>query len=388
MKKIKVAEVVTRLDWGGSPDIVRITCKCLDPEVFDVRLVTGPTKYPSARTKCFLSEMDGRVIEIPSLERNIDPLKDLEAFFSLYAIFRREKFDIVHTHTAKAGALGRMAAALAGVKVIIHTPHGHNFYGYFGPIFSKIILLIEKFLALFTDKIIALTALEQRDYTILGVTKPEKVSLIYQGLELEDVAASAVHRREARADIGLAPDEKAVGMVSRLEPIKGPGYFVDAALYIREKFPGTKFIIVGEGSMRKALEKKISELGLKDSFIMTGWRDDARRLISAMDVLVLPSLNEAVGIVLIEAQAAGVPVVATNVGGIPEIIKNGETGILVHPADPRDLARAVNSLLGDGSRMAAMSVAAKEWVSGRFEAGAMAEAVSGLYSGLLRKRNR
>jgi glycosyltransferase involved in cell wall biosynthesis len=386
MKKIKVAEVVTRLDWGGSPDIVRITCKYLDPDVYDIKLVMGPTKYPSKRTNRFLAEMSGRVIEIPSLARNINPVKDLPAFFALYNLFRKEKFDIVHTHTAKAGALGRMAAALAGVPIIIHTPHGHNLYGYFNVALSRMILWIERFLTIFTDRIIALTALEKRDYTILGVAAAEKVSLIYQGLELDSEASSADDRKDARRELGLGSAEKVVGMVSRLEPIKGPAYFIDAAKYVSEKFPAVKFVMVGEGSLRKALEKKITALGLKDKFILTGWRDDVRRMISAFDLMALPSLNEAVGIVLIEAQAEGVPVVATNVGGIPEIIKDQETGILVDPASPEELARAINSLLGDDNKRAAMALAGREWVKGRFEARAMADEVSALYTELLNKR--
>jgi len=375
MKKIKVAEVVTRLDWGGSPDIVRITCKYLDPGLYDIRLVTGPTKYASERTKRFLGEMGGRVIIVPHLIRDVNPFKDFIALVSLYRLFRREKFDVVHTHTAKAGALGRMAASLASVPVIIHTPHGHNFYGYFGPVFSSFILLVERFLTRCTDRIIALTALEKRDYEAFNVAKPEKVNLIYQGLEIETDAALATDREGVRRELGLKTDEKVVGMASRLEPIKGPQYFVEAAKYIAEKFPGVKFVMVGEGSLRKSLEEKIASLGLKDRFILTGWRDDVRRMISAFDILVLASLNEAVGIVLIEAQAEGVPVVATNVGGIPEIIKDGETGILVKPADPEELARAIAGLLSDDRKRAAMSEAGREWVKGRFEARAMADEV-------------
>jgi glycosyltransferase involved in cell wall biosynthesis len=386
MKKIKVAEVVTRLDWGGSPDIVRITCKYLDAQTFDVRLVTGPTKYPSQRTNRFLAEMAGRVIEVPALTRNISPFKDLVALVSLYNIFRKERFDIVHTHTAKAGALGRLAARFAGVKVVIHTPHGHNLYGYFGPMFSTIILLIEKFLTKFTDRIIALTALEKRDYEVFRVAGPDKVSLVYQGLEIESAASAASDRDAVRRELGIPGDCKVVGTASRLEPIKGPGYFVEAARLVSEKFPDTKFVMVGEGSLRRKLEEKIKILGLNDNFILTGWRDDVRRMLAAYDIMVLPSLNEAVGIVLIEAQAEGVPVIATNVGGIPEIIKDGETGVLVRPANPEDLARAINNLLADDRKRLAMAASGKEWVKGRFEARVMADEITSLYKELLEKK--
>jgi glycosyltransferase involved in cell wall biosynthesis len=385
-KKIKVAEVVTRLDWGGSPDIVRITCKYLDASIYDIRLIAGTTKNASGRTRQFLDEMGERVIMVPQLGRDINPVRDLAALVSLYRIFKRERFDIVHTHTAKAGALGRIAAHMAGVPVVIHTPHGHNFYGYFGPVFSRLILLIERFLTRYTDKLIALTALEKRDYEVLNVAKPEKVRLIYQGLEIELNAAAATDRESVRKELGLKNDEKVVGMVSRLEPIKGPLDFVEAARYIAEKFPAAKFILVGEGSLRNSLEDKIRSLGLKEKFILTGWRDDVRRVISSFDLLVLSSLNEAVGIVLIEAQAEGVPVIATNVGGIPEIIKDGETGLLVNPSDPEELARAVSGLLADDKKASAMAIAGRQWVMGRFEASAMAKDIAGLYQELLKEK--
>jgi glycosyltransferase involved in cell wall biosynthesis len=386
-RKIKIAQVITRLDWGGSPDIVRIICQYLNSEVYDVRLIIGATRYPGAKTKEFLEKFKTKSVIISQLKREINPLNDLLALFRLYFLFRREKFDIVHTHTAKAGALGRMAAYLARQPIIVHTPHGHNFYGYFGKGLSKAIVLIERFLANFTDKIIALTELEKNDFIRFKIAPEHKLSVIYQGLELDRSMRLDEDKIKVKNTLNIESNDFVVGMIGRLEPIKGPGYFVEAAKYVAQRFLETKFIIVGEGSLRRVLEKKIEEYGLRNRFTLLGWREDIGAVLSILDILVLPSLNEAVGMVLIEAQAQGIPIVATQVGGIPEIVRNNQTGILVPAGDSKELAKAISYLLADVQKRLQMSEAAKEWVRGRFEAKTMVEKISELYKELIDEKN-
>ena len=182
MKKIKIAHVITRMDWGGSPDIVRILCQNLPKDIYEPWLITGETKHPSKKTEDFFKQCKDRIICIPALRRDIEPLNDLTTFFKLYVLFLKHRFDIVHTHTAKAGFLGRIAAKLAGVRKVVHTPHGHNFYGYFNPLASKIVVVLEKFADYFTDKIIALTELEKRDLIDYGVSNKEKIVVVKSGL--------------------------------------------------------------------------------------------------------------------------------------------------------------------------------------------------------------
>lgn len=379
MKRIKIAQVITRLDWGGSPDIVRIICSYLDPKLYDVTLITGLTKYPSSKTKQFLQEFNSRVVIVPQLKRKINLWLDFRALLTLYFLFWRQKFDIVHTHTAKAGALGRLAAYFAKTKVIIHTPHGHNFYGYFNFLFSKIIIMLEKFFASFTDELIALTELEKKDLIRFKVASPEKIRLIYQGLELEDYAKINIDRNKFRQSFNISLGQSVVGMIGRLEPVKGPQYFVQAVKFYAGQLNNAKFIIAGEGSLRKRLEKQVKNAGLEDRFIFIGWREDIREIISILDILVLPSLNEAVGMVLLEAASLGIPVIATNVGGIPEIVKDKQTGILVEPANYRALALAINYLLSNKQKSLEMSQAAKSWVRGRFKTQDMVNEISKLY---------
>ncbi len=378
MNKIKVAQVITRLDWGGSPDIFRVLASGLDPEKFDVSLVIGRTAYPSAKTGEFLQRFSGRLTVINELQRDISPFRDLRAFFKLYNVFRREKFDIVHTHTAKAGALGRLAAKLSGVPKIVHTPHGHNFYGYFGPVLTRIIVIIERFLAKFTDKIIALTELEKNDLMKFGIAGEDKAVLIYQGLELDIPKAD---KNAIKISFNIDIDDYAVGMIGRLEPVKGPEYFIKAAIEVSREFKNVKFLLVG--SLRLKLEKQVKDSGLADKFIFTGWREDVPDILSMLDIMVLPSLNEAVGIVLVQAQYLGVPVVATTVGGIPEVVKDNETGILVLASDVQGIAEGIKELLRDTAKRITMGQAGKTWVSGRFRAEEMIRKTSELYKELI-----
>ncbi|HDH53035.1 MAG TPA: glycosyltransferase family 1 protein, partial [Nitrospirae bacterium] len=322
MKKIKIAQVITRMDWGGSPDIVRMISESLSSS-HQVMLITGLTGSPTAKTRGFLDEFKDNLITVPHLKREINLLRDFLALIELYFIFKKEKFDIVHTHTAKAGFLGRIAAHLARVEIIVHMPHGHNFYGYFGVLMSRLIVTLERFCARFTDKILVLTELEKRDYSKFKIKPLKGIDVILPGLRFEEFSYMDDKEKDAkRKQLGLKPADPVVGLVSRLEPVKGAGYFLDAAHKIAGRISNVKFLVAGEGSLRHDLEKQAESSGIKEKIRFLGWREDALEIIAVLDVLVQPSLNEAVGRVLIEAGACGVPVVATDAGGIPEIVRN------------------------------------------------------------------
>jgi glycosyltransferase involved in cell wall biosynthesis len=384
-KKTKVAQVITRLDWGGPPDIIRLICDSLDVNTFDVRLITGNSLHPSLETRNFLKRFSDRVITITELKRDINPLSDFVALLKLYRIFRKAHFDIVHTHTAKAGVLGRLAARFAGVPRIVHTSHGHNFYGYFGSFKSKLVVIVERFIAYFTDTINALTELEKQDLTAYKVAQPAKVVVINSGLELERYRGISIDTGKKRNELRVGQDTLLVGMIGRLEPVKGPEYFIEAAHFITEKFTEVRFIVAGDGALRNELEFRCKKLNIFDKLIFTGWREDIPEILSVLDILVVPSLNEAVGRILIEAGACGKPVVATRVGGIPEVVKDNQTGILVPPKDAYALARAVISLLEDKNKRQRMGETAKNWVDDKFSASRMVKGFSDLYDEMQRR---
>jgi len=375
------------MDWGGSPDILRVLCRGLDPAVFDVSLIIGKTGHASAKTRVFLEEFKGKVTVIKQLKRDISPFDDIAAFIKLYRIFRETGFDVVHTHTAKAGALARLAAFLAGVPVIIHTPHGHNFYGYFNAFFSGLIRTIEKLLSRFTDKIMVLTELEKSDHIKYRVANRDKLVLINQGLDLSGFEPDSKDSISARENLGISGNCLVAGFVGRLEPVKGPQYFIKAAKKILEEREDVRFILTGEGSLRRELEDDVSSWGLRERIVFLGWQENVPGVMSAMDMLVLPSLNEAVGIVLIEAQSLGIPVIASDVGGIPEVVKDGQTGLLVRPADPDALAKAMLKLLDDPALRRAMSGSASAWCRGRFTADAMLDKVTRMYKEVIGEKH-
>ena len=350
-------------------------------------MVFGQTKYPSRKTKEFLLNLRNKPVVIPQLKRDINPVYDFFALLKLYWLFRREKFDIVHTHTAKAGALGRLAAKLAGVPQVIHMFHGHNFYGYFGVLGSAMVIGAERFCNNFTDKIIALTELEKEDLIKFKICKPEKIAIVNSGLELDCYKEVNVDTLNIKQSLGIEPHLNLVGMISRLEPVKGADYIVRAAKIVIDKFVDVRFLIAGEGALREKMETEARELGIFDKFLFLGWREDIGEILSVLDLLVQPSLNEAVGRILIEAGACKIPAVATKVGGIPEMIKDNETGILVLPKDADSLAQGILFLLENKEKRVAMGEKAKAWVDEKFSAEKMVNDISALYKQLSNNEN-
>ncbi|NOZ70099.1 MAG: glycosyltransferase family 4 protein [Deferribacteres bacterium] len=377
---MRIAQVVTRMDWGGPPDIIRTICKSLAPP-HEVKLITGPTAFPSLRTKSFLYEFKDSVITVPHLKRDIDLFRDFLALAELYRIFKKEKFDVVHTHTAKAGFLGRIAAWLAGARRIVHTPHGHNFYGYFGRAASRLLVILERLAARITDRIIVLTESEKRDLINHKVAGAADILVIDSGVDIEACMQVDIDPGKKRDELRAGRDTALVGMIGRLEPVKGPEYLVRAARLVLDEYRRVKFMIVGEGSLRDRLETLCREARISDRFVFTGWREDIPEILSVLDIVVMPSLNEAVGRVLIEAGACGKPVVAANVGGIPDIVRDRQTGMLVPPGDEVSLSRAVVDLLGDSEKRQRMGEEARRWVR-RFSSARMAREFAGVYEGL------
>ena len=378
-RRIKIAQVITRLDWSGAPDIIEIICGRLDPAIYDVTLIYGLTLHPSDKTEEFLKIFSGKVAVIPYLKRDVSLLDDLAALIRLYIIFRREKFDIVHTHTAKAGFMGRIAARLAGTPAVIYTPHGHDFYGYFGSLGSRLVIILERMAALFADKMVVFTVIEKMDMLKRRICAAGKIEVIKSGINFSGFEKPGVDVVKSRSEFNIGPGDYVVGMVGRLEGIKGFEYFIDSARIVLNSIKDTKFLIVGDGSLRSSLMERSRRLGIEDNIIFTGWREDVPQIISILDVLVLASLNEAVGRVLLEAGISGKPTVATAVGGISEIVKDGETGILVPPRDSEGIAGAVTGLLKDKEKRRAMGCAAKEWIRGNFDEEKMISEIDNIY---------
>lgn len=386
MNKIKTALVITRLDRGGAPDIVMSLFNLLKSSGHQVKLISGHTAFPSKNTEKFIKNHQNSIIVIPELKRNPSLINDCMAFIKLFFLFRKESFDIVQTHTAKAGFIGRITARLAGTPVVMHMSHGHNFYGYFRPLATGLIVLLERMAAFFTDKIVALTDIEKRDMIRYNICKPSKITVLPSALDLNKFDKVEIDIEKKKAEFNIKINNFVVGMIGRLEPIKGPLDFIVACKYIAQKLPQTTFLVVGDGPLKQSLISCSRKLNISDNVIFTGWREDIPEILSILDVVVLTSLNEAVGRVLLEAGALGKPVVATNVGGVPEIVRDNETGVLVPPNAPQKTADAVVDLLKDEKRRYAMGLAAKEWVRSNFDTDKIKDSVHDLYGGFVNIR--
>jgi glycosyltransferase involved in cell wall biosynthesis len=386
----KIIHIITRLDMGGSAQNTLQTCKKLSGK-YETILVHG-LSYESRMTdlekRIIEDDVEAakaqgvKVIALPAMVRSIRPLKDFRALISLVWLISKEKPDIVHTHSSKAGILGRLAAKIAGVPYIVHTPHGHVFYGHFGILASKIFLWVERIFSKFTDRMVALSNGEKNDYVKLTVCPPEKLFKIHSGVDLKQFMQPNGNRVEKRRSLGLDQNGAVIGFVGWLLPIKGPAYLLKAMAHIWPDHPTASLVMVGKGELDVDLRAQALRMNANGKVKFLGWREDIDEIMPVFDLLVLPSLNEGMGRVLVEAMAAGKPVVASEVGGIPDLVKHGETGYLVRPADEKALANGIKKLLNDPERAGQMGQRGKEYCR-QFSLEAMIEKLDDLYSELI-----
>lgn len=344
--KIKIFRIIGRLNVGGpSIHVVNLTAG-LDRRRFEQRLVVG-TENPD----------EGSMLDY-ALKRGVEPLvipeivtafslttRDLRAVAKLHALLRRERPDIVHTHTAKAGLIGRLAARLAGVPVIVHTFHGHVLHGYYGAIKSGLLQKMERTLARLSDRLITVGEQVKRELVGYGIAEPARITVIPLGFDLSPFVAAASEAGQFRGEMRCGSDVRLIGIVGRIFPIKNHALFLQAAARIAAAEPQARFVIVGDGPLRPALERQAAELGISQRVLFTGWRRDVHKIYADLDALVISSDNEGTPVSAIEAMAAGCPVIATRVGGLSDLIVEAETGLLVPPRDAARLADAVLDLL-------------------------------------------
>ncbi len=367
-EKPLVVHIITRLEPGGSSRNVIDSCAAQAAD-FSVALLSGP--HPASAPLLALLPPDVKYVEIKHLGREISPLADLRALAEIRAQLAALGPDLVHTHTSKAGALGRLAAFLhnrgaARRAAVVHTPHGHLLYGYYGPARTRLFLSIERLLARITDRFVALTEGEKRESAGAGIGREADWAVIHSGVDLTPPASPA--RKE---DLGLPPDCLAAGTVARLEPVKGVEYFIRAAAILKDRphCAALRFAVIGGGALEGRLKKLAADLGVADRVAFTGFRDDAAALMAALDIYVQPSLNEAMGRAPLEAQALGIPAVVSRVCGLPDVIREGETGCSVPPADAGALADAIEKLAAFPEARARKGAAAAAWALSRGEGG-------------------
>lgn len=381
MPGARVLRIITRLNVGGPARHALLLSRDIPARGFRSTLAAGE-EGPREGT-LGLAGVD--VVRIAGLRRGVDPVGATRAVRGILKLIREEGPLIVHTHMAMAGALGRVAARRAGVPVVVHTFHGHVLSGYFSRPLAQAFLRAERALARRSDALVSVSEAVRDELLALGVGRPEQWRVVPVGLDLDDLLARTPPREEARRALGLPPDGPAVGIVGRLVPIKDHATFLDAAARIAARRPDATFVVAGDGELRSRLEARArSALGDRARFL--GWVTDLPALYGALDAVVLTSRNEGTPVALIEAGAAARPAVATRVGGVSEVVRDGETGVLVPPGDAHAVAAAVLDLLDRPERARAMGEAARAWVRDRFGAARLADEIAALYAELLARK--
>jgi len=343
---IRVLRLFSRLNVGGPSIHVILLTAGLVAKGYKTRLVLG-TEAPHEGNLLDLAAEKGVACEaMASLGREIRPLQDIRALFGLYRLMRAYRPQVVHTHAAKAGLLGRLAARAAGVPVIVHTYHGHVLKGYFGPAKTALFRLLETVMARMSDALVTVSPGVRRELVDLGVASAERFRIVPLGLELAALAGELPRGALRRAG-GIPDDAPLIGMVGRLVPIKDVPTFLEAATKVRQVTPGARFSLVGDGEDRELLENRCAHLGLVEAVSFHGWRRDMPSVYGDLDVVVNTSRNEGTPVALIEALAAARPVVATRVGGTPDLLRDGAFGRLVPAGDASAVAEAILETLRD-----------------------------------------
>jgi len=382
---ISVLHPITRLIIGGAQENTILTAALLDPADWTVTILSGP-QTGSEGSLIETARAQGLTLEIePTLVREINPIKDLLAVIRMMRMMRQGRYTIVHTHSSKAGILGRWAAKWAGVPVIVHTVHGWAHHERQHPLVRAIYIYLEKLTLPITDKLIVVSPLNIEKGLADGIGTPADYVTIRSGIELDRFGHPQVPRAETRAAWGIPAEAPLIGTVTRLSPQKAPLDFVRAAARVAKRHPQCWFMMVGDGPLRAEVEALAAELGIADRLVLTGLRRDVPELLAAFDLFTLSSLWEGLPRVLPQAMATGLPIVATACDGSAEAISDGNNGYLVPPGNPDLLADRLSRLLDDPALAARMGQDGLARVA-EFSDRRMVEEIAALYNELLARK--
>ncbi|MFT3681174.1 MAG: glycosyltransferase family 4 protein [Ferruginibacter sp.] len=395
----KILRIHNRLIVGGPSHNVTLLSAYLSPE-FETMLLVGK-KDRTEKDATYIAEQLGLTpIEIPEMRRSILPFNDIIAYFKIRKIIREYKPDIVHTHASKSGAIGRLAARSENVKLVVHTFHGHVFHSYFNKFLSSVIVMLERFLAKKTDAIIAISDSQKTELTdIYKIAPANKVFTVPLGFNLDKFSVDQESKRTIfRNKYGFHKNDLLIGIIGRLVPIKNHEMFLEVAALIKQKTNiNVRFAIIGDGESRSVVEKKSGELGLSYSYfitspkkntdiLITSWETEIDQALAGLDIVLLTSHNEGTPVSLIEAQAAGKPVVSTNVGGVEDAVVHGETGYITEVADINTFVNYVLVLIEDSSLREEMGHKGHEYVVKRYSKQRLVGDMKSLYLSFFEKK--
>jgi glycosyltransferase involved in cell wall biosynthesis len=377
-RRAKVVHLITRLELGGAQQNTLYCVLHHDRARFEVGLVAGEGGLLDSKAR---EIPDADVVLVPWLRHAIAPLHDA---FAIPRLARRlAGVDLVHTHSSKAGILGRAAARLAGVGAVVHTVHGWSFNAFQPSAQRRLYVALERAAAGVTDRLICVSSADRELGLRSRIGEPSRYRIVRSGIDPTAFAPAPGARERAREALGFAPGTVVVGTIANLKPQKAPLDFVEAARLALARDPSLRFVFAGDGELRPEVERAIARAGLGGSVLLLGWREDVADVLAALDVFLLTSLFEGLPRSVLQAIAAERPVVVTDTGGTAEIVENGVTGFLVPPGDPAAAAAAVVALAGDPALRARFAASARGRLGDEFDVGRMVREVEAIYDELL-----
>ena len=388
---MRIAHIITRMIVGGAQENTLLTCEdLLRIHGDEVLLITGPAIGAEGD---LLGQGRGGGVPVhyvPSLRRSVQPWRDVQSYFALKRILREFRPDVVHTHSAKGGVLGRLAAWAVGVPAIIHTVHGAPFYPYQNWLAQTTIRACERFAARHCHALVSVADAMTDLMVAADVAPREKFTTVYSGMDVEPFLAADEYRDVTRRALGYEPRHVVIGKIARLFHLKGHEYVIDAARAVVRECPDVRFLLVGDGLLRDALQQTICVAGLGDYFQFTGLVPPSRipALIGAMDVLVHASLREGLARALPQALIAGKPAVSFDVDGAREVIISGETGFLIPPKDVAQLATALIELARDADLRRRLGARGRERFADQFRHETMTRQLRAIYERVLTLKSR
>ena len=385
---VRVLHIITRMIVGGAQENTLLSVEGLDamPE-YEVTLVSGIDKGKEGELLSRARETTHLII-VPEMGRNINPFSDLAAFWKLYKLIKEGRYHIVHTHSSKAGVLGRIAAWLAGTPIVVHTLHSLVFHDYQPWVVNRAWWLAKKICAPMTDFYISVSEIISQKAIAAGIAEPERFRTVYSGMELDWFLNAKFDSDKVREEFGIPLEAPVVGKIARLFPLKGHDQLMDAAPEIVKRVPNVRFFLIGDGILLEHLQKRARELGVIDNFVFAGLIDRTRipELISAMDVVVHTSLREGLARVLPQSLAMGKPCVSFDIDGAPEVVIDDKTGYLVRAFDSVNLADRIAYLLENEQLRERMGENGRRHVDPNFRTEKMVADISEVYQMLLERK--
>lgn len=383
----KVLHILTRLIRGGADESTLATVSGLGEYGFETTLLIGgdsDKEYAAEATEI------ADVRYEPFLRRDVKPFSDIMALYKLYKTLKNENYTIVHTNTAKAGILGRLAARMAGVPIVVHTVHGITFHDFRHSAIREIFITLERIAARLTDRFIAVGKDLQDYYLEHRIGDSKQYRVIHTGMDLDKFLEAGKNSHSInsmkRQEFGFSPEDRLIGVVSRLDPGKGQQFLLQAAPQIIRRFPQTRFLFVGDGKYRTTYEKTVRDLELENHVKFAGFRSDVEKMISLFDIAVFTSLWEGLPRVIVQYAAVGKPIVAFDIKGVSELVKHGINGFTVPVKDVDGLTRQILYLLENPIEAIRMGKNGQSLVDRSWETEAMIRQIAQEYQNLLRKR--